>query len=463
MTRRSMTLRLSVFFALISSLILIGIAWYLYVSLVEHFRQRDVGELTGKVELVRHLLSELKNEHAIPTDVHRFRDAMVGHDTLHLWLFSKDGETIFGTSEFDVPPALIPPPTDALATPNSARDWFPDSARHLRIMSAWGQVGSQKTQQVRIVLLLDASEHLSLLTRYQKTILAALAGGLVASILLGAWVTRRELRPVSMIAEAASAISASHLSERLNVCDVPDEVRPLADAFNAMLVRLDDSFTRLSSFSSDLAHELRTPISNLVMHTQVTLSRARSAEQYRQALESNLEEFDRLTRMISDMLFLAKADHGQSALKQESLDLRREVESVLEFFEPLAEERQVKLHVAGDAQVTGDRLMVQRAIANLVSNAVRHTESGRTVDIEIGPTSATGVQLSVSNPGPDIAPEHLSRLFDRFYRVEFARDNSAESSGLGLAIVKSIMSLHGGTVSAQSREGMTRFALSFRR
>lgn len=461
MTHRSITLRLSVFFALISSLILIGIAWYLYVSLVEHFRQRDVSELTGKVALVRHLLSELTNEAAIPGDVHRFRDTMVGHDTLHLWLFSKDAGVIFGTSDFDIPPSVIPPAAPPETSPSMVRDWFPGPARHLRVMAAWAQVGSQPAQQVRLVLVADASAHLSLLTRYRRTLLAASACALIASALLGAWVTRRELRPVAAIAKAASTVSASRLNDRLDVGEVPDEVRPLVEAFNAMLARLDDSFTRLSSFSSDLAHELRTPVSNLVMHTQVTLSKARSAEQYRQALESNLEEFDRLTRMISDMLFLAKADHGESALKLESLDLRREVQAVIEFFRPLAEERKVSLDIVGDARVTVDRLMVQRAIANLVSNAVRHTDQNGTVKIQIEPAASGGAELSVSNPGPDIAPEHLPRLFDRFYRVQFARENSAESSGLGLAIVKSIMFLHGGAVSAQSGKGVTTFTLSF--
>ena len=328
-------------------------------------------------------------------------------------------------------------------------------------MSAWGAVGTTPAQQVRIVLVLDASEHQALLTRFRKTTIGVLPGALIVSVLLGAWVTPRELRPLTMIVQTAGTISVSRLGQRLDSNNTPDEVQPLVVAFNAMLARLDDSFTRLSSFSSDLAHELRTPIANVVMHNQVILSKPRSVAEYRQALESNLEEFDRLSRMISDMLFLAKEDHGQSALKLQPLILSQEAGVVIEFFEALALEHQVTLDLNGEGAIVGDRLMVQRAIANLLSNAIRYTPPGYTVQIGIAETSPRRAQFIVSNPGPVIPPEHLSRLFDRFYRVDPAREKSSESSGLGLAIVKSIMRLHGGNASVQSENGMTRFTLEF--
>ena len=461
MTRRSITLRLTIFFALISSVILIAVGWHMYYALVEHFKQQDTAELAGKIELMRHMLSELKEEADIPGDVHRFRDSMVGHNSLHLWLFSQDGSTIFGTSGFDIPVDAIPSSTKANEVPSSTRDWYPKTGGHFRIMSAWGAVGTASAQQIRIVLLLDASEHQALLTRFRKTIVGVLLAAYFASVILGVWVTRRELRPLSVMAKAAGTISVSRLDERLTSEKIPDEVKPLADAFNAMLARLDDSFTRLSAFSSDLAHELRTPIANVVMHNQVILSKPRSVADYRQALESNLEEFDRLTRMISDMLFLAKEDHGQSALKLQPLILSQEAGVVIEFFEALALEHQVTLDLNGEGAIVGDRLMVQRAIANLLSNAIRYTPPGYTVQIGIAETSPRRAQFIVSNPGPVIPPEHLSRLFDRFYRVDPAREKSSESSGLGLAIVKSIMRLHGGNASVQSENGMTRFTLEF--
>jgi two-component system, OmpR family, heavy metal sensor histidine kinase CusS len=461
MTRRSITLRLTIFFALISSVILISVGWHMYYALVEHFKQQDTAELAGKVELMRHMLSELKEEADIPGDVHRFRDSMVGHNSLHLWLFSQDGSTIFGTSGFDIPVDAIPSSTKANEVPSSARDWYPKTGGQFRIMSAWGAVGTASAPQVRIVLVLDASEHQALLTRFRKTIVGVLLVAYIASVILGVWVTRRELRPLSVIAKAAGTISVSRLGERLKSEKIPDEVKPLADAFNAMLARLDDSFARLSAFSSDLAHELRTPIANVVMHNQVILSKPRSVAEYQQALESNLEEVDRLTRMISDMLFLAKADHGQSALKLESLKLSQEAAAVVEFFESLAQERQVKIHVMGEGAIVGDRSMVQRAIANLLSNAIRHTLPGNTIQMEIAESLPRGAQLHVSNPGAVIPPAHLPRLFDRFYRVDPARENSSESSGLGLAIVKSIMSLHGGNAAVASERGITRFTLQF--
>ena len=463
MTRRSITLRLTIFFALISSVILIAVGWHMYFALVEHFKQQDTAELAGKVELMRHMLSELKQEADIPGDVHRFRDSMVGHNSLHLWLFSQDGSTIFGTSGFDIPVDAIPSSAAAMVVPGTTRDWYPKTGGQFRIMSAWGALGTASAPQVRIVLVLDASEHQALLTRFRKTIVGVLLAAYIASVILGVWVTRRELRPLSVIAKAAGTISVSRLGERLKSEKTPDEVKPLADAFNAMLARLDDSFGRLSAFSSDLAHELRTPIANVVMHNQVILSKPRGVMEYRQALESNLEEFDRLTRMISDMLFLAKADHGQSALKLESLKLSQEAAAVVEFFESLAQERQVKIDLIGDGAIVGDRFMVQRAIANLLSNAIRHTLPGNTIRMEITESLPRGAQLHVSNPGKVISSEHLPRLFDRFYRADPARENSSESSGLGLAIVMSIMSLHGGNAAVFSEGNTTRFTLQFSR
>lgn len=461
MTLRSITLRLSLLFALIASSILVSVGWYLDHALVEHFQQRDRAELAGKVELVRHLLSELKQEGDIANDAHRFRDAMVGHGTLHLWLIGKEGGTIFGTTEYALPSgiALTPAPADARLT--AVSDWFPGADQHFRIMTAWGTVGARSDQQVRIVLLADASDHLGVLSRFRSAMVSAIAAALLASVVLGAWVTRRELRPVTAIAEAASAISASRLGNRLDGSSVPDEVRPLVQAFNAMLARLDQSFTRLSQFSSDVAHEFRTPIANLVMQTQVTVSRARSAEEYRHALESNLEEFDRLSRMISDMLFLAMAEHHDNVLRFERLELNQVAAAVAEFFDPVAQERQVSVLVSGRAEATADRLLVQRAIANLLSNAIRYTASGATVQIVIDAAVQDGVLIRVSNPGPDILSEHLPRLFDRFYRVDPAREKSAESCGLGLAIAKSIMTLHNGTITVRSMNNLTTFTLFF--
>jgi two-component system heavy metal sensor histidine kinase CusS len=228
-----------------------------------------------------------------------------------------------------------------------------------------------------------------------------------------------------------------------------------------MLGRLQDSFRRLSEFSSDLAHELRTPIASLMTQTQVALSRTRSAEEYREVLYSNAEEYERLARMISDMLFLAKSDHGLIVPRSKPIELSTEVRELFEFYDALADDRKVSLAAEGEGAVDGDPLMIRRAISNLLANAINHTPPGGAINVRIALADDRAVRLSVENTGDGIAPEHLSRIFDRFYRVDPSRQRSTDGAGLGLAITKSIVTAHKGTVEAHSAHGLTRFVIVF--
>jgi two-component system heavy metal sensor histidine kinase CusS len=227
------------------------------------------------------------------------------------------------------------------------------------------------------------------------------------------------------------------------------------------LSRLEDSFRRLSEFSSDLAHELRTPIANMMTQTQVALSRARPADEYREVLYSISEEFDRLARMISDMLFLAKADNGQIVPRSAAVDLANEVRELFEFYDALAEDRGVGMALIGEGTVGGERLMIRRAISNLLSNAINHTPRGGRINVRIEEADGGKVRLAVENTGDGIAAEHLPRLFDRFYRIDPSRHRSTEGAGLGLAITKSIARAHRGTVNAYSADGLTRIEILF--
>lgn len=217
-------------------------------------------------------------------------------------------------------------------------------------------------------------------------------------------------------------------------------------AIGHTLARLREAHRKLSDFSVDLAHELRTPVSNLMTQTQVVLSKPRSAGEYRDVLASNAEELDRLARMIADMLFLAQADHGLIVPNREPVDLAREMRALFDFYEVLAEERGIQLSLLeGEAEgtVVGDRLMLRRAMGNLLANALRHTPDSGVVRVRIG-TDDRGTTLAVENDGDPIPPEHLPRLFDRFYRADPSRHG--EGTGLGLAIVRSIVRAHGGEI-----------------
>jgi two-component system heavy metal sensor histidine kinase CusS len=196
----------------------------------------------------------------------------------------------------------------------------------------------------------------------------------------------------------------------------------------------------------------------LLTQTQVTLTQGRSPDEYRNVLASNIEEFERLSRMISDMLFLAKSDEELIVPHREAVDLAAEVRAVFEFYEALAEEKKIALACAGSGSVSGDRMMLRRALNNLLSNAIRHTPPGGTVGVRIDGQDG-GLALTVENSGETIAAEHLPRLFDRFYRVDPARQRDSEGAGLGLAITRAIVRAHGGSIEVSSHDGITRFEL----
>jgi two-component system heavy metal sensor histidine kinase CusS len=315
---------------------------------------------------------------------------------------------------------------------------------------------------VLIVLALDITAAENRLRDYNKTLIGTLLVGALCAATLGYFITRSGLAPIRRIAKTANEIKSTRLDKKLDLADAPVELRELAAAFNGMLDRLRDSFARLSQFSSDIAHELRTPINNLLGEAQVALSRARTAEEYREALESSVEEYERLSRMIENMLFLARADDPQTKIAAVSLDVRAELEKICEFFSVIADESGVAIRCAGEGKTFVDPLLFRRAIGNLLSNALRHTPRGGEIVLEVMRGPGGAMTATVSNPGPGIPAEHLGRIFDRLYRVESSRGKTTEGAGLGLAIVKSIMELHRGSVSVESTPcGLTVFTLHF--
>jgi len=305
----------------------------------------------------------------------------------------------------------------------------------------------------RLQAALDVSASQQLLTEYLREVLAVLACGVVLASAIGAWIARRGLRPIADITHATERVGAERLHERIGAAGWPAELTALAAAFDGMLERLQQSFERLSQFSGDLAHELRTPINNLIGEAQVALSHQRSAAGYIEVLQSALEEYGRLARMIDSMLFLANADHTRTALERVPLEASHEMQAVRDFYQALADESGVELICAGGGHVLADPHLLRRALSNLVSNALKYTPRGGRVRLEGENDSRGGFTLRVIDSGLGIAPEHLPKLTDRFYRVDPSRAGAPGGSGLGLAIVKSIMSLHGGTLAIESAVG----------
>lgn len=450
----SLTSRLTLLFALASALVLFLLGLLIGNAVERHFEELDMEVLSGKMKQVRHLLERATGPFSNGTLARQLDDALAGHHGLVVAIHGPDGQVLYA-NEADVFPATL-----WMAPPEITRPlkWSSSDGTPMRgIVGRLAEADGKPAFTIGIATEITHHEHFMhsfRLTLWSFITLATLAMGL-----LGWFVVRRGLSPLQAIKRQAAEITANRLDTRLPAEAIPQELADLADTLNGMLSRLEASFQRLSDFSSDLAHELRTPVSNLLTQTQVTLSKARSADEYRDILASNAEEFERLSRMISDMLFLAKADDNQIIPNREMVDLREEVGDLLAYYEILAEEKQLHLSLNGNGMVKGDRLMLRRAVSNLLSNAIRHTPVNGRVGIQIGRDPQGHVALTVENTGSKIPAEHLPRLFDRFYRVDGSRHRTTEGSGLGLAITRSILHAHGGEINVASSEESTRFTL----
>jgi len=459
MWHRSITFRLALYFALASTSVLLVIGYSVGRSVESHFVEMDTMELHGKLELVRHVLAKVRLPEEIQSLPERMDDALTGHEGLFVNISKPDGATIFATPNAFFPEALLRGAASmGLSGYPETLSWKRDGHGYRGFATDASTEASELPLAV-VAIAISTDQHHRFMALFYRSLWVAIAMGILSTGVLGWLAATRGLGPVREMAAVARNITVSRLSERLQTDASPVELRDLATAFNGMLSRLEDSFRRLSEFSSDLAHELRTPIANMMTQTQVALSRTRTADEYREVLYSNAEEFDRLARMISDMLFLAKADHGLIVPQSAPIELATEVQDLFEFYDALADDQGIKLALAGQGEVSGDRLMIRRAISNLLSNAINHTPRGGQVNVRIVSADNGVVRLLVENPSEGIAPEHLLRIFDRFYRVDPSRQRSTDGAGLGLAIAKSIVTAHKGTVQAFSADGVTRFEI----
>jgi two-component system, OmpR family, heavy metal sensor histidine kinase CusS len=329
------------------------------------------------------------------------------------------------------------------------------SGKGFRITSAVAQVGASPNRHDTIQIAIDVSQEESLLARFRTWFWVILSATFMLFPVAGYRIARQGIHPVEEMAATARRISSSNLRERIAAGGYPSELAALAGTFNQMLDRLEESFARISRFSADIAHELRTPVNNIRGESEVALARARSIEEYREVLESSLEETVRLSDLIADLLFLARAENPSTQLRREPVDLCELLLGICEYYEGPAADAQVALSVENHAQsvsVAVDRTLLQRAVGNLVSNALAHTPPGGSV-VLASRVEDGFIRIDVSDTGVGIPPEALAKVFDRFYRVDPSRSQASGGTGLGLAIVKSIVALHGGYIDIASQLG----------
>lgn len=451
----SLTTRLTAYFALCSTAVLLGLGVVIALAMDHHFAVEDYTALRENVSVIQKIV-ESNPAQQVPE---RIREALVHRTDLVARVQGPDRNILYATKDFDFAAA-----TQALMVP-----------RHNNETLVWEQAGQQyrgmhvtiplhdgldgASGALDLLLGISTDIHAHFLHTFRGTLAFYIAVAALATGLFGWWAARRGLAPLRTMASRARTVTADKLDERMPVASVPVEVADLAATLNTMLERLQSDFRRLSDFSTDIAHELRTPITNLLTQTEVVLAQPRASAQYRDVLTSNAEELQRLARMVSDMLYLAKMEHSLTLPSAEAIHIDDEIRALFEFYDALAEDKAVQLHLHGDGHVTGDRLMLRRALSNLLSNAIRHTPRNGRVVVSVS-DAREGVTIAVDNDGPEIAPQSLPFIFERFFRADRSRARpESESAGLGLAITKAIVVAHGGTITVARVDGRTRFSM----
>jgi two-component system heavy metal sensor histidine kinase CusS len=457
----SLALRLTLLFVTASTIIFLAFGWIILDSIEEHFSGEDLSELNIIMNSVKESLSGDLSEQDLLHIEDRFGDLLTGHHFPSMYIAGSDGQKIYSSAGPDLSSEVS---EFRSKKSNDELRMYSNGGHHYRVLirriSTSTSIGSS-SYTVAVAVVMDY--HLRFIEKFRRTLWFMILSSIMLTGLMGWFVVRRGHAPLHSIITQISRISANELNTRLSPETVPSELVGLAISFNGMLERVEESFQRLTNYSADIAHELRTPVANLMTQTQVALTRARSIDEYREVLYSTMEEYERMAQMIGDMLFLAQAENGLFKPDIINVNLEHEISGLFEYYVAWAEERGVTLKLEGHALTVGDRLMLRRALSNLLSNAIRHTPPRQSVRVLLDDSGRNEVTITVENPGLIIAPQHIPRLFDRFYRVDPSRYRDNDGAGLGLAIVKSIIDIHHGTIKVISEQGYTRFYLTLPR
>lgn len=406
-----------------------------YIVAAMSLATRQSESLHQKQDLIRHVLSEAASARDLSELRHQLDDFLLGHRDLAL--------------------SLGAPGRPALYQSVHAGQLVPGRVSTIELPFLW-----QGSSTITATLSLDTRDDGRLLQRLALTLVAsaALGAGLVS---LGAFhLVRRGLSPVRDLVEQTRHLAADTLRRQLDGSAQPDELKPLVGQFNALLQRLGQAYEQLEAFNADVAHELCTPLTTLISSTELSLRKNRGLDQLREVLGSNLEDLRRLSGIVHDMLFLSQADRGAQARREHVPSLAVLASSVVEYHEAALEDAGVAVEIAGDAAADVDGGLLRRALSNLVGNATRYATRGSVVRLEVLAQPEGGAQLLVVNQGQTIRSTDLSRLFDRFFRVDSARGGGAAHHGLGLAIVSAIARMHGGRPIAASADGRTAIGLT---
>ncbi|AME26981.1 heavy metal sensor histidine kinase [Burkholderia sp. PAMC 26561] len=462
---RSLTATLALVFAGTTLAVFALVGSYVYLALAHEVRTQDDLDIVLATRHTRRLVEELADTRDLRMHDERIESQVLGNEALSVEVLDAEGQVLLQHNRLETADRLSWPPdviaasrqiTAAAIVERSATDKTP-----FRRIAAMGRLADGS--DVTIIVTRNMHDRWLLLDQYRDRLRYAGTAGVLIAFLMSYLLVRRALSPLRAIARSAENFTVDNLASRIKVGNVPQELQTLVVSLNTMFAGFEQGFNRLSGFTADLAHDMRTPLANLRGATEVALARPRSCEDYQAVLASNLEESDRLSRMIENVLFLARAEHPNFAKHTLEFSIGDELLRIAEYFEGIADEAGVHLQVSGGGRLCADVELFRRAVSNLLANAVRYTPRAGKITLDAKALDGM-MRVSVTNQGVPLDPALIERVFDRFYRADPSRAGSHStggSTGLGLAIVRTIMELHGGRAHAESECDATRFVLTF--
>ena len=448
----SLTTRLSIAFSVICCIVFFGIGLLSFHNMQHLFAKQRDQNLIARVERIEIFLQDQKSF-----------QILVQHPRLYENMLGKEDNLLILRSQHQT-----------LIEINPLKVHIPDMAESKNITFLNNQSEFATTrlayktvffnqQYYQLIAGTQLDEAQSTLDQYLwKLILYSLLGIVMAS-LLGRWVGLYLLKSLNNLIEQTHKIKGTQPHQRIEAKSTTVEVEQLCSAMNDMLEKIQINYDQLARFSEDIAHELRTPLNNLMGQTQIMLMQSRSQQELEQLLYSHLEEYERLSKMIDNMLFIARSEDSDYIIEKENIDLSNLILELVQYFEYLAEDRRMTfiLELEKGIQIYGNADLLKRALSNLIINAIDYGVEGQNIVISTKSTK-DHFDIQVLTTNIFIDKQHLDHLFERFYQIDSSRHSKAKTGGLGLSIVKSIMLLHSGEASAYNNDKGIVFSLKFK-
>lgn len=456
---KSIAFRSTIFVGVAVLLCLSVMNFIVIQSIQQHFAEQDADELNIVFLSVKSKITEATLNNESPSKI--LSEAVSGHHGVFYRVEQPAGQVLYSSQGVNF--SNYPDDAQTFSQVTSSDLLLFDDGQHmLRAIKLTATVKSGNIDEAFNVIVASNMEfHMSYMSKFKRTLWSIILFAAIITIMAARFAIHKGHSPLRQLTRKIESISADQLDSRLNPLDVPVELSKLVHSFNTMLHRLEEGFERLSYFSADIAHELRTPVTNLTTQTQVMLSKPRTNKQYVDMLYSNLEEYERMTKMVSDMLLLAQTEHGLIKPNKDIVAVNKEITELIEYFELLADERNIKLVLTGPTiEIFCDKTMLRQALSNLISNAIRHSPSDGKIIIKTK-RSHDSISIAISNSGEPVSKDHINRLFDRFYRTDPSRKRDGQGAGLGLTIAKSVIKMNGGDITAESSNKITRFTIVF--